>query len=91
MTSNKGGAMPGCGPGCGCAEKRHNLTKAVAHIERDPVCGRKVNRLNNDTQRIVQADGEYFFCSTKCMTKFVNNPSKYTEKKKGLLGLLGIR
>lgn len=82
--------MAGCGPGCSCAEKRHNLTKAVAHIARDPVCGRKVNRLSNTTQRIMQPDGEVFFCSTKCMTEFINNPDKYAKKKKGLLSRLGI-
>lgn len=82
--------MSGCGPGCGCAAKRQNLMDSVAHIARDPVCGRKVNRLSSTTQRYTQADGEYYFCSTKCMTEFINNPSKFTEKK-GLLSRLGLR
>ena len=82
--------MSGCGPGCGCSQKRQNMINAVAHVAHDPVCGRQVNRLINTTQRIVDANGEHFFCSTKCMTEFINNPDKYTGKKKGLLSLLGL-
>ena len=82
--------MAGCGPGCGCSQKRQAMIDAVAHVAQDPVCGRKVNRLINTTQRIVDADGEHFFCSTDCMTKFIDNPGKYTRKKKGWRGLLGL-
>lgn len=79
--------MAGCG--CGCADKRQKMINAVAHIAKDPVCGRKVNRLSSTTQHITQADGEHFFCSTKCMTEYINNPEKYS-KKKNLLERLGL-
>jgi len=44
----------------------------------DPVCGMKV--APNPERKIVHAGTDYYFCGTKCMTKFSADPGLYLDK-----------
>ncbi|WP_157871314.1 YHS domain-containing protein [Pseudodesulfovibrio piezophilus] len=79
----------GCGPSCGCAKRRQE-DKTVNYVARDPVCGKRVDRNNSNSQSIMQPEGEMFFCSTKCMTEYISDPSRYAGKKKGFFSFLGF-
>jgi len=78
-----------CGEGCGthddaCFDRMETEARIVAH---DPVCGKKLDCESTDARKLKWEDAVFFFCSTKCMTDFINDPKKYT-KKKGFFGFL---
>ena len=45
--------------------------------ERDPVCGKRINR-NKAHICIVYEDREYLLCCPKCQSEFEKEPKKYT-------------
>ncbi|MCA1647691.1 MAG: YHS domain-containing protein [Chloroflexi bacterium] len=47
--------------------------------ERDPVCGKPVDRAN-ERLRSEYADVEYHFCSQTCMDRFTEQPDIFTAK-----------
>jgi P-type Cu+ transporter len=54
---------------------------ASAALERDPVCGMKVNPATS--QYIHEKDGrKHYFCSQGCEQKFKSDPEKYVRKEK---------
>ncbi len=48
---------------------------------KDPVCGMDVDPKNAKGGSTVYKDKEYFFCSSKCLDKFSNDPEKYLNPK----------
>lgn len=53
----------------------------------DPVCGKKLDCESKGVQQLNWNDAVFYFCDTRCMTKFVKNPKKYVGKK-GFLSFL---
>ena len=68
-----------CNPGF-----RHKESRIVS---RDPVCGRKVDCEDRNARSLSHEATLYFFCSTQCMTDFINDPERYARNKRGLFSL----
>ena len=47
----------------------------------DPVCGMKVDACSQDALSITHGGKDYYFCSTACMTQFLNNPTATGKKE----------
>ncbi len=59
----------------------HHHTKSVSDSElTDPVCGMPVTE--QSPHHINHRDKDFYFCSTKCMGKFQDDPEKYLNPKK---------
>ncbi|OQW53840.1 MAG: hypothetical protein A4S09_06385 [Proteobacteria bacterium SG_bin7] len=59
----------------------HNHLNPHNQTAKDPVCGMDVDP--KTAKGKVQHEGvDYFFCSTKCETKFKSEPEKYLKEKK---------
>ena len=50
-------------------------------IDRDPVCGKRINR-NKAHITIVHQGVEYFLCCPKCQSDFEKDPGKYAGNNK---------
>lgn len=61
--------------GDACCEKKKVLETEAT----DPVCGMKVHPNETDLQ-IEHGGKTYYFCSTDCGDRFVNDPEKYLTK-----------
>lgn len=74
----------------GCCEQGYK-PKDAENVARDPVCGMMVDRGKKDALKINHDGQDVFFCSTACMTKFINNPEAYGNRKKSLFGFFKRR
>lgn len=72
---------------CGCCQEAGFKRKEAEIMARDPVCGKKIDCEDRNSIKLTQDDGVYYFCSTMCMTAFINDPEKFKNRKRGLFGL----
>lgn len=74
-----------CGAGCSSYDDacfdRLAAGKEIGVAAHDPVCGKKLDCESEDVRQLNWEDATFFFCSTKCMTKFINDPKKYLGKR----------
>lgn len=77
--------MGGC---CHDAGFKHKEAEIVA---RDPVCGKKIDCEDKNALRLTHGAKVYFFCSTQCMTDFINDPRKYETRRHSFLGFFRQR
>lgn len=75
------------GQGHTCCQDERFEPREGDVMAHDPVCGKKLDCQSKGVRELKWKDAVFFFCSTKCMTDFINNPKKYTGKK-GFLGFL---
>ena len=77
-----------CGAGCGCHDDACFDRGEPTRLARDPVCGKKLDCEGHTTRQFNWDGATFFFCSTKCMTDFINDPKKYLKRKTGFFRLL---
>ncbi len=70
----------------GCCDQGFKRKEADA-VSKDPVCGMKVDCENKGALKLNHEGNDVYFCSTACMTKFINDPEAYLKKKKSFFGL----
>lgn len=59
----------------------HEAAPKALDTLKDPVCGMKVTA---KSEHHVEHEGHpYYFCSTKCLTKFSADPQKYATGEQG--------
>lgn len=68
------------GQGCVCCKSQLHQHEARV-TARDPVCGKKLDCESQNVKRLNWDDATFFFCDTRCMTKFINTPKKYIKRK----------
>ncbi|QJB55508.1 YHS domain-containing protein [Pseudodesulfovibrio sp. zrk46] len=68
------------GQGCVCSKDRYREPEAKI-VARDPVCGKKLDCNSEGVRQLNWEGAVFYFCDTRCMTKFVQNPKKYVGKK----------
>lgn len=73
------------GHGHTCCQEGYRGQEART-VVRDPVCGRKIDCESEGVRQLNWDDAVFYFCDTRCMTKFVNDPKKYM--KPGLFAYL---
>jgi YHS domain-containing protein len=61
-----------CGRAAECGGSREDKREQV----KDPVCGAMVP-CGPATLRMPYRKNEYVFCSTACLTRFMNDPARY--------------
>jgi uncharacterized protein (TIGR00725 family) len=66
-------------PSCFCAERIGDGQESAAEMERDPVCGRSLQREVAAAERTSNG-GRYFFCSPNCARRFDAEPASYTKE-----------
>jgi YHS domain-containing protein len=67
----------------GCCDQGYKPKDAEV-IAKDPVCGMKVDCEDKNALKLKHEECEVFFCSTACMTKFINAPEAYKTKKRSI-------
>ncbi len=65
----------------GCCHDAGFKRKEAERVARDPVCGKMIDCEKKEAIKLPHDDKLVFFCSTKCMTNFINDPKKYADKK----------
>ncbi len=68
------------GHGCVCDGSRF-IEHEASVVARDPVCGKKLDCESHGVRQLNWDGAVFFFCDTRCMTKFIKNPKKYVGKK----------
>jgi Cu+-exporting ATPase len=74
----------------GCCDQGYK-PKNAENVARDPVCGMMVDRGKRDVLKITRDGKDFYFCSTGCMTRFIDDPGTYLDRKKSLFGFLRRR
>lgn len=70
----------------GCCHDAGFTRKEAEVVAKDPVCGKKIDCDDRQALKLRHGDVLYYFCSTLCMTRFINNPKKYGTTKHNFFG-----